>query len=720
MAKITFSRTEVHKQVWAFLRTVCKFPEKSAAGIIGTWICENDCDPTTVEQIYDEPFEIGSKKSAAAKNWDAFAKSHNIAHGFYYCSKDKKYYPGIAMWSCTGAIAYELISRAKKAGKAWYDLDVQLQYFKEYYYDRPNLIKMIPILKKGNGSLDYLTDCAYGLIDNAGSHPHTVSKARTAAAQIYSKFKGKSFTYTGGSSNNGSNKCEEFVKKALSYKGISASDWAAKHPKWYDAGVWCADFVSACGEEVGILGKVFDGSASAYACAHSVTNYGGKIHTKKSYSPQRGDLINFIWSGGSASRGYADHIGIVTKYKNNTVYTIEGNSSNTVREKSYPRSSSVLACFCSPNWSLVGGTSDASGESSIEGNLFDDLCTRKDAILRECAYLETVYDTKKKKKVKEYKASKKSTDIALSIVNYTELFQTFWEVGVSSLTGSSSSETITYDYSKLRSKVRETIQHLVSKGLNNAAACGIAGNIYYESAFNTAAVKDNKTSFGICRWNSTRGSNMKKSVGSNWANNLTGQLDFLWYELESDYSSLLSTLKSIDNTESGAKVAAEEFVRNFEKPSKASFDSKKRQEKAAEYFNKITQVITSNSSTNAVQFNSVNLKNLSSKRQAAVKRAYAEQGKPYAWGATGPKSYDCSGLVGYCLTGSHSRLGTTDTFAKWSHTNSPIPGDVCLNTHHTGLYIGDQKMIHAPQTGDVVKISEVRSDMWYCVYPGFK
>ena len=99
-----------------------------------------------------------------------------------------------------------------------------------------------------------------------------------------------------------------------------------------------------------------------------------------------------------------------------------------------------------------------------------------------------------------------------------------------------------------------------------------------------------------------------------------------------------------------------------------------------------------------------------------VSRAYAELGKPYAWGAVGPNSYDCSGLVSYCLTGQHVRLGTTGTFMGWPRVSNPQPGDICVNDHHCGIYIGGGQMIHAPQTGDVVKISAVHSDMIYVRY----
>ncbi len=100
-----------------------------------------------------------------------------------------------------------------------------------------------------------------------------------------------------------------------------------------------------------------------------------------------------------------------------------------------------------------------------------------------------------------------------------------------------------------------------------------------------------------------------------------------------------------------------------------------------------------------------------------VDRAYSQLGKPYSWGGTGPNSFDCSGLVSYCLSGSYGvRLGTTGTFMGWTHVGNPLPGDICVNSHHCGIYIGGGQMIHAPQTGDVVKISSVHSDMIYVRY----
>ena len=96
-----------------------------------------------------------------------------------------------------------------------------------------------------------------------------------------------------------------------------------------------------------------------------------------------------------------------------------------------------------------------------------------------------------------------------------------------------------------------------------------------------------------------------------------------------------------------------------------------------------------------------------------VSRAYSQLGKPYVWGACGTNSFDCSGFVSYCLTGSYSRLGTTLTFMGWTRVSNPQPGDVVTTATHCGIYIGNGQMIHAPHTGDVVKVGPVQSGMIY-------
>ena len=98
---------------------------------------------------------------------------------------------------------------------------------------------------------------------------------------------------------------------------------------------------------------------------------------------------------------------------------------------------------------------------------------------------------------------------------------------------------------------------------------------------------------------------------------------------------------------------------------------------------------------------------------SAVSRAQSKLGCPYVYGATGPNAFDCSGLVGFALTGRYTRSYTSSSFLGMPRVSNPQPGDVCVRPGHVGIYIGGGQMIHAPHTGDVVKVAPVQSGMWY-------
>jgi cell wall-associated NlpC family hydrolase len=91
----------------------------------------------------------------------------------------------------------------------------------------------------------------------------------------------------------------------------------------------------------------------------------------------------------------------------------------------------------------------------------------------------------------------------------------------------------------------------------------------------------------------------------------------------------------------------------------------------------------------------------------AVSFAYAQMGKPYAWGADGPGSYDCSGLTMAAwraagISMPHSARGQYDTFPKVPLSDL-APGDLIYYPGHVALYVGDGMVVHAPTTGDVVR-----------------
>ena len=98
---------------------------------------------------------------------------------------------------------------------------------------------------------------------------------------------------------------------------------------------------------------------------------------------------------------------------------------------------------------------------------------------------------------------------------------------------------------------------------------------------------------------------------------------------------------------------------------------------------------------------------------AIVDRAYSKLGCAYVWGATGPDTFDCSGLVGYAVSGGYGRVCTSSSLAGLPSVSDPQPGDICVKSGHCGIYIGNGMMIHAPQSGDVVKVAPVQSGMWY-------
>ena len=107
----------------------------------------------------------------------------------------------------------------------------------------------------------------------------------------------------------------------------------------------------------------------------------------------------------------------------------------------------------------------------------------------------------------------------------------------------------------------------------------------------------------------------------------------------------------------------------------------------------------------------------STKAEAALKVAKAQLGKPYKWGATGPSSFDCSGLTYYAYkNGAKVSIPRTSReqskYGKKVSKSELKPGDLVFfgkgsSVSHVGMYIGNDQYIHSPQTGDVVKISKL-------------
>jgi cell wall-associated NlpC family hydrolase len=101
----------------------------------------------------------------------------------------------------------------------------------------------------------------------------------------------------------------------------------------------------------------------------------------------------------------------------------------------------------------------------------------------------------------------------------------------------------------------------------------------------------------------------------------------------------------------------------------------------------------------------------SSQGEKVVAFAYAQLGKPYVWGATGPNSYDCSGLAQAAWASAGVSIPRT-TYEQWAalphiSTSALEPGDLLYmdGIGHVVIYVGGGQIIDAPQTGrDVEKV----------------
>jgi cell wall-associated NlpC family hydrolase len=99
---------------------------------------------------------------------------------------------------------------------------------------------------------------------------------------------------------------------------------------------------------------------------------------------------------------------------------------------------------------------------------------------------------------------------------------------------------------------------------------------------------------------------------------------------------------------------------------------------------------------------------------AALRAALTKMNMPYVWGATGPNSFDCSGLVQWA----YQQVGVNLPRTTYDQVNvgSPVskanlqPGDLVFSyadNHHVGIYAGDGKVLNAFDAGDVVRYSDL-------------
>lgn len=143
---------------------------------------------------------------------------------------------------------------------------------------------------------------------------------------------------------------EKIVKKAIEQIGNVGGE---KYWKWYGFSyrvAWCACWVSWVLDQV----KIPRSTMLAYCYCPDAVNWAKNhgIWKDRNYKPEPGDVILFDWQGD----GVSDHTGIVEKSDKTTVYTIEGNSSDTCRRRTYRIGQKEILGYAVPKYTNTEST----------------------------------------------------------------------------------------------------------------------------------------------------------------------------------------------------------------------------------------------------------------------------------------------------------------------------------------------------------------------------
>lgn len=144
------------------------------------------------------------------------------------------------------------------------------------------------------------------------------------------------------SSNAGTVGNSEISKIASDELAEGIHEGGEKYWRWYGFNSrveWCATFVSYVAEKANVEMERFAN------CPTGINNFKANNQWQEGgVEPKNGTIIFFDWDGD----GVSDHVGIVEKFENNTVCTIEGNSSDQIAKRDYQKNSEYILGYGKP------------------------------------------------------------------------------------------------------------------------------------------------------------------------------------------------------------------------------------------------------------------------------------------------------------------------------------------------------------------------------------
>lgn len=323
-------------------------------------------------------------------------------------------------------------------------------------------------------------------------------------------------------------------------------------------------FIGESAKKAGILGDLIPDVICASDIGTSYKSSQGSILLGPANGylnkPESGDiaLIRTDQNRQFLSTTSCDIAGIVYSVGDTTMQILVLSDTLKVIMRTYSTSSKMIAGYFHPKWITVQSSSLSSDLTfAVSTQLYDSQNTKEDAIVREVAYFDGS------------DISKNWSGIRLSVTNYTTMLASMVNSTPSAAPTNLSASSQVYLTSGMKNQnARVILEFLVGKGLMESQAIGFLANIQMESGFLPSAVNRSSGASGICQWFQSRRTAMVNFVGSNWRNNLTGQCEYLWHELNTSEKGTLIKLrdKITKNTVEAAEDATLIVLYTFERP----------------------------------------------------------------------------------------------------------------------------------------------------------